>query len=128
MFSTRVKQSTIGSWPLTIALVAEAGAEAAVAEQHRGGAVAHHLGQARIQVDLEVEVRVDIEQAGHQPEPVDVDDCARRPRRQRRRRARRYGPSRTAMSMVCGASPLPSNTVALRSSTSQLASWHRIPR
>jgi hypothetical protein len=59
---------------VTVALVAEAGPEAAVAEQHRGGAVAHHLGQARVEVDLEVEMRVDVQQSGHQPVAVDVDD------------------------------------------------------
>jgi hypothetical protein len=103
--------------------VAEAGAEAAVAEQHRGGAVAHHLGQARIQVDLEVEVRVDVQQSGHQPVAVGIDDCARRPAAAGRRPR---GDTPVADGDVDGsaaASPLPSNTLARRKSTSQVIVW-----
>jgi hypothetical protein len=59
-----------------VALRAEAGTEAAVAEQHGGRAVAHHLGQARIEVDLQVEVRVNVEEPGHEPQPRTVNDAA----------------------------------------------------
>ena len=67
---------------LAALLPPEAGAEAAVAHQHRGGAVPDHLGQAGLQVDFEIEVGVDIEQAGHQPLAFGFDDVRRFMRRQ----------------------------------------------
>ena len=48
-------------------LRAETGAEAAVAHQHSRSAVADDLGQCGLHVDLEIEMRVDVEHAGHQP-------------------------------------------------------------
>ena len=52
---------------LTGLLGAEAGAEAAVAHEYGGGAMAHHFGQCGLHVHLEVEVRVNVEHAGHKP-------------------------------------------------------------
>ena len=45
----------------------KAGAEAAVAYQYSRSAVADNLGQRGLHVHLEVEVRVDVEHAGHEP-------------------------------------------------------------
>ena len=52
---------------LTRLLGTKAGAEAAVADQYSRRAVADNLGQCGLYVHLEVEVRVDIEHAWHQP-------------------------------------------------------------
>ena len=49
------------------------GAEAAVADEYRRRAVAHHLGQGRLYVDLKVEVRVNVEHAGDEPLITAID-------------------------------------------------------
>ena len=63
---------------LTFHLLAEAGAQAAVAHQNGCGAVTHHLRQAGVQVYLQVEVCMNIQQAGHQPLAAAIDHAGRR--------------------------------------------------
>ena len=59
------------------ALRAEGRAQRAVAHHHGGGAVAYHFSQARRDLDFEIEVRVDVDQAGHQPLPAALAHLAR---------------------------------------------------
>jgi hypothetical protein len=56
------------------ALVAERQAQRAVAHHRGRGPVADDLGQARVHLDLQVDVGVDVQQARHDPPARGVDD------------------------------------------------------
>ena len=90
--------------------------EAAVAGEERGDAVPRRGRRGRIPVELRVVVRVDVDEAGRDREPVGVDTSRARRRRCDRRddRARR---ARRRRRCAAGA-PVPSTTVPPRISRS----------
>ena len=73
MFSTRAKQDTTGSCP-SLVLAAEGHADRAVGDHGGGGAVTHHLGEPRVELDFEVEVGVNVPKSRHQPTAAGIDD------------------------------------------------------
>ena len=87
-------------------------ADAAVAHHDRRHAVLARRREQRVPGDLAVVVRVDVDEAGRDEEPVGVDACA--PQSRRRGRPRRCGPPSTATSAVRAGAPLPSTTLPPR--------------